>query len=88
MKTLIAVIVVAVGLAFTSGVVLASTCPVLIKQGRDAAAKMDAKDEKVKKAVAKLDEAQKLHESGKHADSVKKADEAAKVAGIELTHKK
>jgi hypothetical protein len=32
-------------------------------------------------------EAQKLHEEGKHAESVKKCDEAAQVAGITLQKK-
>ena len=56
MKTLIAAIAVVIGLAF-SGVALASTCPLLIKQGKDAAAKMKADDPKVKEANAKLTEA-------------------------------
>jgi hypothetical protein len=82
MKKLIAVTAVVTGLALTSGMALASTCPVLIKQGREAAAKMDANDPKVKQAVAKLDEAQKLHESGKHADSVTAAKEANAMLGV------
>ncbi len=82
MNKLIAVTAVVAGLAFAPGAVLASTCPILIKQGREAAAKMDAKDEKVKKALAKLDEAQKLHESGKHSDSVAAAKEANAMLGV------
>ncbi len=56
-------------------------CPKIIKEGRDAAAKMKADDPKVKGAVAKLDEAQKLHDGGKHAESMAKANEA--VADLE-----
>jgi hypothetical protein len=82
MKTLIAVTVVAVGLAFTSGVALASNCPILIKQGREAAAKMNAKDDKVKKGLAKLDEAQKLHDAGKHSDSMAAAREGNAMLGV------
>jgi hypothetical protein len=82
MRKLVAVAAVAVGLAFTSGVALASNCPVLIKQGRDAAAKMDGKDAKVRQALAKLDEAQKLHEAGKHADSMATAKEANGLLGV------
>ena len=82
MRKLIAVVAVAVGLAFTSGVALASNCPVLIKQGRDAAAKMDAKDAKVKQALAKLDEEQKLHEAGKHTESMATAKEANGLLGV------
>jgi hypothetical protein len=55
---------------------------VVIKQGREAAAKMKADDPKVKQAVAKLDEAQKLHDSGKHSESLKTADEALMLLGV------
>jgi len=57
-------------------------CPTLIKEGKEAAAKMKADDPKVKSAMAKLDEAQKLHGAGKHADSVKAAEEAHAMLGI------
>ena len=54
----------------------------MIKQGRDAAAKMNAGDPKVKEAVAKLDVAQKLHDSGKHTESLKTANEALDILGV------
>jgi hypothetical protein len=57
-------------------------CPTLIKEGKEAAAKMKADDPKVKEANAKLDEAQKLHSEGKHADSVKTAEEALALLGV------
>ena len=76
MRKTFTAIAIAVSLALTSGVALASSCPKVIKQGRDAAAKMKADDPKVKAAVAKLDDAQKLHDSGKHAESQAKANEA------------
>jgi hypothetical protein len=76
MKKLLTVMAVAVSLAFTSGVALASSCPKVIKEGREAAATMKADDPKVKAAVAKLDDAQKLHDAGKHAESLAKANEA------------
>ena len=57
-------------------------CPTMIKEGKEAAAKMKADDPKVKQAMAKLDEAQKLHSDGKHADSVKTAEEAHALLGI------
>jgi len=57
-------------------------CPTMIKEGKEAAAKMKAGDPKVKQAMAKLDEAQKLHSDGKHADSVKSAEEAHALLGI------
>jgi hypothetical protein len=68
---------VAVIMAFGAGSAFASSCPKVIKETREAAAKMKADDPKVKKAVAKLDEAQKLHDGGKHAESLKLANEAA-----------
>jgi hypothetical protein len=80
-KKLMTITAVAATLAF-SGVALASTCPVLIKQGKEAAAKMNADDPKVKEANAKLAEAQKLHDSGKHADSVTAAKEANALLGV------
>ena len=85
-KMSIAIIAVVTALAFT-GAAMASTCPLLIKQGKEAAAKMKADDPKVKEASAKLAEAQKLHDAGKHADSVAKADEAAKAINLTLKKK-
>jgi hypothetical protein len=82
MKKLITLTALVAGLSFAAGPALASTCPVVIKQGREAAAKMKADDPKVKQAVAKLDEAQKLHDSGKHTESLKKADEALMLLGV------
>ena len=87
MKKLIAITAMVTGLAFT-GVAMASTCPLLIKQGKDAAAKMNADDPKVKEANTKLVEAQKLHDDGKHADSVKKANEALALLGVKPAEKK
>ena len=81
MKTLM-VLAVAVSLAFTTGAAFASSCPKVIKEGRDAAAKMKADDPKVKQATAKLDAAQKLHDTGKHADSLKTANEALALLGV------
>ncbi len=82
MRKLMAVTAVTVALAFTAGGGVASSCPKVIKEGREAAAKMSASDPKVKAAVAKLDEAQKLHDGGKHADSLKLANEAAAELGV------
>jgi hypothetical protein len=81
MKTLM-VLAVAVSLALSTGVAFASSCPKVIKEGRDAAAKMKADDPKVKQATAKLDAAQKLHDAGKHADSLKTANEALALLGV------
>ena len=81
-KLLTAVMALVVSLTLTAGVALASSCPKLIKEGREAAAKMKADDPKVKQATAKLDEAQKLHEAGKHAESVNSANEALAMLGV------
>jgi hypothetical protein len=81
-KTVMTIAAIAVSLALTSGVALASSCPKVIKQGRDAAATMKADDPKVKGAVVKLDDAQKLHDSGKHAESLAKANEALADLGV------
>ena len=82
MKKAIVAMAVAVSLAFTGSVAMASSCPKLIKEGRDAAAKMNADDPKVKGAVAKLDDAQKLHDGGKHQESMAKANEALADLGV------
>ena len=82
MRKLMAITAVTVALAFTAGGAFASSCPKVIKEGREAAAKMNASDPKVKAAVAKLDEAQKLHDGGKHADSLKLANEAVADLGV------
>jgi len=82
MTKLITMIALVAGLSIAAGPALASNCPVVIKQGREAAAKMKADDPKVKQAVAKLDEAQKLHDSGKHSESLKTADEALMLLGV------
>jgi hypothetical protein len=72
-----------VGLA--AGPALAGQCPLLIKQVQDATAgKMD---ENSKKANALAAEAKKLHDAGKHAESVAKADEAAKAINLTLKKK-
>ena len=67
-----------------AGPALANQCPLLVKQIMDATAgkTVDAS----KKAVSLANEAKALHDAGKHADAVKKADEAA--AAIKLTLKK
>jgi hypothetical protein len=68
-----------------AGPALANQCPTLIKQVRDATA--GKTDDASKKAVALADEAQVLHDAGKHSDSVKKAQEAAAAIKLELKMK-
>jgi len=61
----------------------ASQCPVLIKQGRDAAATMNPNDTKVKDARAKLDRASSLHKEGKHTEAMREANEALGLLGVQ-----
>ena len=82
MKKTTMAVALALSVALVGGEALASGCPKVIKEGRDAAAKMDAKDAKVKGALAKLDEAQKLHDAGKHAESMKTANDALGELGV------
>ena len=64
---------------------LAFQCPLLIKQIEDATAgKTDANSTKAKAIAA---EAKTLHAAGKHAESVAKAEEAAKVISLALKKK-
>ena len=83
------VFVIAVALlTLLAGPAMASQCPLLLKQLNEAVAKMKADDAMVQKAKPLIAEAQKLHDGGKHADAVKKAEEAAKVLGVKLEMKK
>ncbi len=68
-------------LALAASPVMAYQCPVLIQQLKDAVAKMSPTDPKAAQVQGLIAEAQKLHEEGKHAESVAKAQEAAKVLG-------
>jgi hypothetical protein len=72
-------------LGLAAGPALASQCPLLIKQVMDATAgKTDAAS---KKASDLAKEAKALHDAGKHAESVAKADEAAKAINLTLKKK-
>ncbi len=82
-----ALVIAVVALALLASPAMANQCPLLIKQLNDAVAKMKADDPKVKQGKELIAEAQKLHDGGKHADSVAKADEAAKVLGVTLKKK-
>lgn len=77
-------VLVIVALAVLAHPAWAFQCPLLIKQLNDQVAKLDATDPKAKQAKPLIEEAQKLHAAASHAKSVAKADEAAKVLGIEL----
>jgi hypothetical protein len=68
-----------------AGPVLANQCPLLIKQIQDATA--GKTDDASKKAQALAAEAKSLHDAGKHADSIKKAQEAAAAINLQLKMK-
>lgn len=84
MKVLVIAIVALVLLASPA---MAGQCPLLIKQLNEAVGKMKADDAKAKQAKPLIAEAQKLHDGAKHADAIKKCDEAAKVLGVKLEKK-
>ena len=69
----------------TAGAAFANQCPLLLKQIADATA--GKTDDASKKANALAAEAKALHDSGKHAESVAKADEAAKAINLTLKKK-
>jgi len=71
--------------ALLAGPVLANQCPLLVKQIQDATA--GKTDDASKKAVALATEAKALHDAGKHADSIKKAQEAAAAINLQLKMK-
>jgi hypothetical protein len=75
----------ALALAVIASPALANQCPLLIKQINDAAGnRLDAAGNTAKALAA---EADALHKAGNHADSVKKAEEAAKAIGLKLQMK-
>ena len=82
MKMLMTACAAAAIVALAGSPAFAFKCPTMIKEGKEAAAKAKPDDPKAKQATAKLDEAQKLHGEGKHADSVKAAEEAHALLGI------
>ena len=82
LKTLVIVLAAVV---LTAGPALAFQCPLLIKQIQDATAgKSDAASAKANELAA---EAKKLHDAGKHAESIAKAEEAAKAINLTLKKK-
>ena len=81
LKVLAVAVVLTIILANTSW---AFQCPLLIKQLTDAAATMNASEPKVKEGQALVAEAKKLHEAGKHAESIATAEKAARVLGLQL----
>ena len=83
-----ALVIAIAALSLVASPAMAGQCPLLIKQLNESVGKMKADDPKVAKAKGIIAEAQKLHDAGKHADTIKQAEEAAKVLGVKLQMKK
>ncbi len=81
LKVLAVSVVLAIILANTAS---AFQCPLLLKQLTDAASAMNANEPKVKEGQALIAEGKKLHEAGKHAESIATAEKAARVLGLQL----
>jgi hypothetical protein len=81
MKKLMAGVAMGMAMVVGAGMASAATCPLLVKQLRDQLPKVTdmAKHDQAMKLT---DECEKLHKDGKHAESVARCEEAAKVAGI------
>lgn len=76
-----------VGVALMVGPAMAGQCPLLIKQLNERVMKMKADDPQMKRGIALITEAQRLHDAGQHAEAVAKAEEAGKVLGVKLEKK-
>ena len=72
-------------IGLTAGPVLASQCPLLLKQIADQTGNRLDTGANAARELAR--EADALHKAGKHAESEAKADEAARAAGIKLIKK-
>ncbi len=76
MKRALSVLGLASLLVFSVQPVWANRCPGLIKEGKELLGKVKLAKADEDKVKALLDEAQKLHESGSHSDSIKRVNEA------------
>jgi len=83
MKRALSVLGLASLLAFSVQPVWANRCPGLIKEAKGLLADTKLAKADQDKVKALLDEAEKLHESGSHSDSMKKAN-----AALDLLKKK
>jgi hypothetical protein len=87
MRTLLTAVALGAAVMVGAATVDAATCPLLVAQLNEQLGKMKADDKNVVEAKKLTAECDKLHKDGKHADSVRKCEEAAKVAGIKLEMK-
>ena len=81
MKRLLSVAGLATLLMFSVQPAWANSCPRLIKEAKGLLAEAKLGKASQDKVKALLDESQKLHDSGSHGDSVKKAKEALALLG-------
>ncbi|MBI3063138.1 MAG: hypothetical protein HYY83_14300 [Deltaproteobacteria bacterium] len=81
MKRLLSVVGLASLLIFSVQPVWANSCPRLIKEAKGLLAEAKLGKAAQDKVKALIDESQKLHDSGSHGDSVKKAKEALALLG-------
>jgi len=81
-KALFAVLLAVLSLGLVAGPVWANTCPKAIKEVKEAMAAGKYDKAKTDKANALLAEAQKDHDAGKHADSLKKVSEARELLAL------
>jgi hypothetical protein len=81
-KALLVVILTVFGLGFVVSPAWAGTCPKKIAEVKDAMAKGKYDKAKTDGATKLLEEAESLHNAAKHADSLKKVDEARKLLGL------
>jgi exonuclease I len=80
-KSTVTAVAFAAALAFTGGPVLANQCPKLIAANKvaiEAAEKKGVDTKKIADAKKLNEEAQTLHDTGKHAESVEAAKKAQK----------
>jgi hypothetical protein len=81
MKRALSILGLASFLVFSVQPVWANSCPKLIKEAKGLLADTKLGKGDQNKVKALIDEAQKLHDSGSHGDSVKKAKEALALLG-------
>lgn len=74
--------VVGIGVGVIASPALAFQCPALINQANEAMAKAKASDGKLTQAKDLVAHAQRLHDAGQHAESIKKANEALALLGV------
>jgi hypothetical protein len=81
-KAIFVVLLAVFSLGFVVSPALAGTCPKKIAEVKDAMAKGKYDKAKMDGATKILGEAESLHKADKHADALKKVEEARKLLGL------